>query len=130
MVQISPILKLATTGIAIFGQSLHRTIPVARVGLDPFRDISKAEQYRMNSDIQRYRDNWRDELNGAALYEALAAAEADPIRKDLFMQLGQAESSHATLWRDKLTAAGVGEAKFVPDFRTRLLVKLTRRFGP
>jgi hypothetical protein len=32
----------------------------------------------MTGDIQRYRDNLRDELSGAALYAALAAAEADP----------------------------------------------------
>src|ERR1700688_2945324 len=84
----------------------------------------------MNSDIKRYRDNLRDELNGAALYAALAAAEADPIRKDLFLQLAQAESSHAQLWRDKLEVAGVHDERFVPDFRTRLLARLAQRFGP
>jgi len=55
----------------------------------------------MNSDIKRYRDNLRDELNGAALYAALAAAETDPIRKHLFLRLAQAESSHAQLWRPR-----------------------------
>ena len=84
----------------------------------------------MNSDIDRYRDNLRDELNGAALYAALAAAEADPIRKDLFLQLSQAESSHAQIWRDKLAAAGIHDEQFVPGFRTRLLAKLAQRFGP
>ena len=84
----------------------------------------------MNSDIDRYRDNLRDELNGAALYAALAAAEADPIRKDLFLQLAQAESSHAQIWRDKLAAAGIHDEQFVPGFRTRLLAKLAQRFGP
>src|ERR1700681_1579903 len=84
----------------------------------------------MTGNIQRYRDNLRDELNGAALYEALAAAEADPLRKDLFLQLAQAETSHAKLWRDKLAAAGVQDERFAPDFRTRLLAKLAQRFGP
>jgi vacuolar iron transporter family protein len=84
----------------------------------------------MVSDIKRYQDNLRDELNGAALYAALAAAESDPLRKDLFMQLAQAESSHAQLWRDKLSAAGVQDERFVPGFRTRLLAKLAQRFGP
>jgi VIT1/CCC1 family predicted Fe2+/Mn2+ transporter len=84
----------------------------------------------MSSDIKRFRDNLRDELNGAALYAALAAAETDPIRKDLFLQLAQAESSHAQLWREKLTAAGVADERFVPGFRTRLLAKLAQRFGP
>lgn len=84
----------------------------------------------MTQDIRRYRDNLRDELNGAALYTALAAAEQDPVRKDLFLQLAQAESSHAQLWRDKLLAAGVAEEHFVPNLRTRLLARLAQRFGP
>jgi VIT1/CCC1 family predicted Fe2+/Mn2+ transporter len=84
----------------------------------------------MKADIKRYRDNLRDELNGAALYTALAAAEADPLRKDLFLQLAQAESSHAQLWRDKLAAAGIRDEHFVPALRTRLLAKLAQRFGP
>ena len=83
-----------------------------------------------NPDIKRYQDNLRDELNGAALYAALAASESDPLRKDLFLQLAQAESSHAQLWRDKLSAAGVQDDRFVPGFRTRLLAKLAQRFGP
>src|ERR1700731_4652112 len=84
----------------------------------------------MTGDIQRYRDNLRDELNGAALYAALAAAEADPLRKDLFLQLSQAEEHHARLWREKLAAAGVHDDSFVPGLRTRLLARLARHFGP
>jgi vacuolar iron transporter family protein len=84
----------------------------------------------VKTDIERYRANLRDELNGSALYAALAAAEADPLRKDLFLQLAEAESRHAQLWRDKLAAAGVRDERFVPGFRTRLLARLARRFGP
>src|SRR3984893_10260581 len=84
----------------------------------------------MTGDIQRYRDNLRDELNGAALYAALAAAEADPLRKDLFLQLSQAEEHHARLWREKLAAAGVHDESFAPGLRTRLLARLARHFGP
>jgi VIT1/CCC1 family predicted Fe2+/Mn2+ transporter len=84
----------------------------------------------MNVDIKRYRDNLRDELNGAALYAALAAAEPDPLRKDLFLQLAQAEANHAKLWRDKLAAAGIHDDHFVPGLRTRLLARLAKRFGP
>jgi hypothetical protein len=49
----------------------------------------------MNEDIRRYRDDLRDELNGAALYTALGEVERDPVRKDLFLQLSQAEAMHA-----------------------------------
>src|SRR5258708_20093577 len=84
----------------------------------------------MNADIKRYRDNLRDELNGAALYAALGAGETDPLRQDLVLQLSQAEASHAQLWRDKLAAAGINDERFVPGFRTRLIARLARRFGP
>ena len=81
-------------------------------------------------DIRRFQSNLRDELDGAALYASIAAAESDPLRKDLFLQLAQAEARHAALWREKLAAAGVKEARYVPSFRTRLLGKLAQRFGP
>ncbi|MBV8147075.1 MAG: VIT1/CCC1 transporter family protein [Gammaproteobacteria bacterium] len=81
-------------------------------------------------DIRRFRNNLRDELDGAALYTAIAAAESDPLRKDLFLQLAQAEARHAELWRGKLAAAGIGAERYVPSLRTRLLAKLAARFGP
>jgi vacuolar iron transporter family protein len=81
-------------------------------------------------DIKRYRANLRDELDGAALYTHLAAAESDPVRRDLFLQLAQAEAKHAGIWREKLAASGVEEHQYVPSFRTRLLGRLARRFGP
>jgi VIT1/CCC1 family predicted Fe2+/Mn2+ transporter len=83
-----------------------------------------------DADRKRFQANLTDELNGAAMYTALAAAEADPVRKDLFLQLAQAETTHAQIWREKLRAAGVAEADFAPDLRTRLLARLARRFGP
>jgi VIT1/CCC1 family predicted Fe2+/Mn2+ transporter len=82
-----------------------------------------------NDDIKRYADNLRDELNGAALYRALADAEPDPDRKDLFLQLAQAEAKHANLWRDKLVAAGIDPPPFTPSFRTRILGRLAKRLG-
>src|SRR5258708_29101869 len=81
----------------------------------------------MDPDIRRYQDNLRDELNGAALYAALAAAESDPLRKDLFLQLAQAESSHAQLWRDQPSPAGIPDQRFVPGVRNRLHAEVARR---
>ncbi|MBN1236852.1 MAG: VIT1/CCC1 transporter family protein [Gammaproteobacteria bacterium] len=81
-------------------------------------------------DIDRYAENLRDELDGSALYAALAAAEQDPVRKDLFMQLSRAEAEHAETWRAKLAEAGVDAEHFVPSFRTRVLARLAQRFGP
>ena len=44
----------------------------------------------MTADVECYRNNLRDELNGAALYEGLAAAETDALRQDLLLQLAPA----------------------------------------
>jgi vacuolar iron transporter family protein len=60
----------------------------------------------------------------------LAAAETDPVRKDLFLQLSQAETEHAKLWSKKHAAAGVDARQFAPSFRTRVLARLAQRFGP
>jgi vacuolar iron transporter family protein len=84
----------------------------------------------MKPETTRYEKNLREELDGSALYAALAAAEVDPIRKDLFLQLSQAEAAHAQLWREKLAAAGVDTEGFAPSFRTRILARLAQRFGP
>jgi VIT1/CCC1 family predicted Fe2+/Mn2+ transporter len=82
------------------------------------------------ADIERYRANLHDEENGAALYRALAQAEPDAQRRELFEELAAAEEKHAQIWRDKLAAAGVGVAPWQPDLRTRVLGALARRFGP
>ncbi|HEY8553935.1 MAG TPA: VIT1/CCC1 family protein, partial [Burkholderiales bacterium] len=74
--------------------------------------------------------NLNDELEGAELYKALAAAERDPVRKDLFLQLSRAEAEHAETWRAKLEAAGVEIPEFKPSLRTRVLARLAQRFGP
>jgi hypothetical protein len=60
----------------------------------------------MRPEIGRYEKNLWEQVNESALYAALAAAEVDPIRKDLFLQLSQAEAAHAQLWRERVTAAG------------------------
>lgn len=83
-----------------------------------------------SADSERYRRNLRDELDGAALYAALADAESDAIRKDLFRQLSQAEASHAKVWSEKLRAAGIETVPSGPSLRTRILTRLAQRFGP
>jgi vacuolar iron transporter family protein len=82
------------------------------------------------ADLARYRANLRAELDGAALYRAIAEAEPDPGRRSVLLELARAESRHAALWRDKLRAAGGPEPRFSPTLRTRLLALLARRFGP
>jgi len=89
-----------------------------------------AEESKRSKDLARYMANFRDELNGAALYAALADAERDPSRKDLFAQLSRAEAGHAAVWRKRLITAGVAPGDFRPSLRTRILGRLARLFGP
>lgn len=84
----------------------------------------------VGDDIARFQRNLQDELDGAALYATLAEVESDPVRKDLFTQLSEAEAAHARHWRAKLTAAGVSEVVRAPSFRARLIGRLARWFGP
>ena len=82
------------------------------------------------SQIKRYRENLQDEIDGAALYLGLAEQENDPTRKDLFLQLAGAEAEHAAIWRNKLQEAGIRRLPERPSVKTRLLIRLARRFGP
>lgn len=95
-------------------------------------DVTLMESNAMPSadDIARFRRNLQDELDGAALYAALARAEQDRVRKDLFQQLSESEAEHAGHWREKLAAAGVADTVYKPSFRTRMLGRLARWFGP
>lgn len=68
-------------------------------------------------------------LDGAALYAALADAEPDPARKELFTRVAQAEKSDAERWLQRLERAGERPGPFHPSFRTRLLSRLARHFG-
>ncbi len=78
----------------------------------------------------RYRKNLQDEIDGAALYARLASLENDPNRKDLFLQLSEAETKHAAVWRDRLRDAGVRDLPERPGLKTRLLIRFAGWFGP
>ena len=77
----------------------------------------------------RLRVNLVDELNGAALYDALAAAERDERLSEVYRRLANVERRHADRWRKKLEDAGESLPDFAPSWRTRTLGWLARRFG-
>lgn len=81
------------------------------------------------SDVQRYRDNLQGEVDGVALYQALANLEQDPKVKGVYQRLADTEARHGELWRGKLIAAG-GTPPTRPTWRTRTLITLAKRFGP
>ena len=84
---------------------------------------------KTSGEAARYRRNYEDEIAGSAMYMALAEAEKDPVRKDLFRQLAEAESDHAGLWRKKLEDAGATIPEVRLPLKIRLLGALARTFG-
>ena len=82
------------------------------------------------SDPDRYRANLQAEIDGAALYRALAAIEAGGELSRVYARMAETEERHAELWRTKLRGAGVTDAPSQPGWRTRTLIALARRFGP
>lgn len=80
--------------------------------------------------IARYRANWQNEHNSAALYHALSECEPRPELKDVYRRLAEAEERHACFWEAKLRRAKQSVPKFKVQWRTRVLIALARRFGP
>ena len=78
---------------------------------------------------KRLLENLADELNGAALYEALAAAEKDERLGEVYRRLATVERRHAERWRKRLEDAGETLRPFTPSWRTRTLAWVARRFG-
>jgi VIT1/CCC1 family predicted Fe2+/Mn2+ transporter len=78
----------------------------------------------------RYRANLQGEVDGAALYRALADAEPDPRLKDVYGRLAAVEEGHAEFWRKQLDRIGAHAGRLGLGWRTRALAWLARRFGP
>ena len=79
---------------------------------------------------KRYRANLQGEIDGARLYRALSDAESDPKISEVYRRLGAVEEAHAEFWRGQLAKIGTKAGPLRPDWRTRALVWLARRFGP
>ncbi len=75
----------------------------------------------------RYRANLQDEVDGAAIYSALADSETDPKLAEVFRRLAAVEAAHGAFWQRRLGAPGRPPA---PSVRGRILAGLARRFGP
>jgi rubrerythrin len=83
------------------------------------------------SKAQQFRDHWADEMDGAAMYRALAE-RADGEQREIFLELAGAEERHAAHWAAKLVSLGEPEPQ--PEQhrtgrRARLVAWLARRFG-
>lgn len=81
------------------------------------------------ADIKRYQENLREEVDGAALYRLLAAAEKDPHLRTVYERLAGSEDRHIELWERKLRVAGAEAPRYTPSLRVRVIGWLARRFG-
>jgi len=97
------------------------------VGRTPPPAPSTAPQ---GKDLDTFEHHWQDEADAAFLYRALADAERDAPKQDLYRRLAEVEDRHVTIWADLLRRAGRAPKPFVPSARARLLAILGRTFGP
>lgn len=82
-----------------------------------------------HKDLARYRANLQDEVNSASLYRTFAETEESPELAELYRRMADMEERHAHFWTQKLQAAGAGSPDVQPDWRSRTLGWLARRFG-
>src|SRR5215212_11346729 len=83
-----------------------------------------------DADRRRFVNNLQAELDGVALYRALAGIEAGSELAAVYTRMAEAEERHANIWRAKLRESGVTIVPTQPGWRTRALIALARRFGP
>ncbi len=84
----------------------------------------------MEKTRSRYRANLQGEIDSAALYRALAAAEKDPKLQGIYERLAVVEERHAEFWKSRMREMGQHAPHLKPELRTRVLGFLARRFGP
>ena len=75
-------------------------------------------------DVTRYRTNWQEEIDSAARYQAMAEAERDPGRAQVYRDLAAMEDKHAGFWEKRLTQAGVAVGSRRLSTRARILIWL------
>lgn len=81
------------------------------------------------ADARRFRANLLGEVDGAALYEALARAEKRPELADVFRRLAETEREHGAYWEGQLRAIGAPVPALKASWRPRMMGWLARRFG-
>ena len=81
-------------------------------------------------DTKRYFDNRQKEIDGAALYRALAETEKQPQMAEVYNKLAASEEKHAVAWEKKLKALNVSIPPGKPTWRAATMIWLAKRFGP
>src|SRR5260370_41952820 len=81
------------------------------------------------ADVERYRENWQDEVDSAAEYRAMASSETDPKIAKVYSNLAKMEEAQIGFWEGRLHAAGekIGERR--PSWRKRVVVWIAKDRG-
>jgi VIT1/CCC1 family predicted Fe2+/Mn2+ transporter len=81
------------------------------------------------TDVDRYRENWQDEVDSAAEYRAMAEGEPDPKIAKVYSNLASMEEAHIAFWEEKLRSAGARVGERRPSWRSRVVAWIARRLG-
>ena len=76
-----------------------------------------------------WREYYRDEMDAAWLYRALARSERDTKRRSIFERLATVEDAHVERWRGLFETHGGAVPSHAPSFQTRALAWMARVFG-
>lgn len=80
-------------------------------------------------DVGRWAANLQGEIDGVAVYRAMAAGSRDPRLAELYGRMADAEGRHAALWQDRLAEAGA-RVPTEPSWRARILMWVAQHLGP
>ena len=75
-------------------------------------------------------ENWRAEMDATTLYRSLARHEREPERATILLDMATMEERHAGVMAARLKEMGVPLPKHGLGLRTRLIIMLSRIFGP
>ncbi len=80
-------------------------------------------------DMKRFLENRQKEIDGAALYRALADAEKQAQMSAVYRKFAAAEEKHATAWERRLAELKANIPRHRISWRAQTLIWLARRFG-
>src|SRR3990172_5140976 len=81
------------------------------------------------TDRSRHMRYLQAEQQAVALYTAMAQAEQDPARAQIFRELTEVEGRHLAYWAEKLKLDTKDIPPFKPSFRVRALGWLAKNLG-
>lgn len=79
--------------------------------------------------LSQWRRHFRDEVDAAYLYRALAAIEPSDERKNVYERLARVEDRHTEVWAKVFREKGLEPPRPVPTASARLKAAVARRLG-